>query len=107
MRQYKRKGKLSEERTKKLEDIGFVWRINRGDDDEPPPDKTTRSTRVRKRSVDTDFSDDVWEEKFNDLVEFQKRYIFCFTTVHHRVLLHPCGMLTNECMRESDLATAK
>lgn len=76
MRQYKRKGKLSQERTKKLESIGFVWRVNRGDDDDDGDGATagrvTRSHRGRRKSAD-ELNDDAWEEKYSDLVEFKKR----------------------------------
>lgn len=95
MRQYKRKGKLSEERTQKLEELDFTWRIHSGasetgedeelevddDDDEEEQHQPAAAAKVtptrpkgRRKSAETEINDEIWEERYNDLVEYWKRF---------------------------------
>lgn len=77
MRQYKRKGKLSEERMSRLDDLGFSWRIhsNGGDaDDEEVEREEVPRSRGRSKSLEADTSEEMWEESYNELVEYKKRY---------------------------------
>jgi hypothetical protein len=95
MRQYKRKGKLSEERTQKLEELDFTWRIHSGasetgedeelevddDDDEEEQHQPAAAAKVtptrpkgRRKSAETEINDEIWEERYNDLVEYWKRH---------------------------------
>jgi len=80
MRQYKRKGKLSEERMSRLDDLGFSWRIhsNGGDaDDEEVEREEVPRSRGRSKSLEADTSEEMWEESYNELVEYKKRFGHC------------------------------
>ena len=66
-RQSNKKGELSEVRVRALDEIGFVWQINkRNTDATPSPTKPVTAPRFRP-----------WDEMFPELVEFFKLHGHC------------------------------